>query len=265
MNHLPASLKSMAAFAGMLLIAVLQGCATAPADNSAAVLRPIDPYERFNRTIFTFNENLDRTVVKPVASTYRDITPAPIRKGVTNFFGNISDMLSFLNTALQLKPAEATDNLFRVTVNTFWGIGGIFDVASEMNIPRHSEDFGQTLGYWGIKSGPYLVLPALGPSTLRDSFGRLVDVAVDPVSSLGNVAGRNSLTGLRLVDTRANFLSAGDVLDQAALDKYTFSREIYLQRRRALIGSDTQEKEERYDLPESASPADAPAKPAPPQ
>jgi phospholipid-binding lipoprotein MlaA len=243
----------------------LQGCATVSADSSAELTDPIDPYERFNRTIFTFNDNVDRAVVKPVATAYRDFTPALIRRGVSNFFGNISDVWSLVNSAIQLKPAEATDNLFRVTVNTLWGLGGIFDVASDMNIPRHNEDFGLTLGHWGVVSGPYIVLPLFGPSTVRDSLGSLVDFQGDLVGGISQVPVRNSLTTLRLVDKRSNFLGAGDVLEQAALDKYTFSRQIYLQRRRSLIGDDQPEKEERYDLPEAAPGADSPQAPAAPK
>jgi phospholipid-binding lipoprotein MlaA len=240
-------------------LALLQACATVPADSSVEVVKPIDPYERFNRSIFTFNENVDRAVVKPVASAYRDATPELLRRGVNNFFGNITDAWSLVNNTLQLKPVEATDSLFRVTVNTLWGLGGIFDVASDMGIPSHTEDFGQTLGYWGVLSGPYVVLPIFGPSTVRDSFGMLVDFQGDPVSGLNKVPVRNSLTGLRLVDKRASFLGAGELLEQAALDKYAFAREVYLQRRRSLIGSDQVEKEERYDLPEGATSTDAPA------
>ncbi|MES2945204.1 MAG: VacJ family lipoprotein [Pseudomonadota bacterium] len=262
----------------VIVMAVLQGCATPavinPENSSAAVDKRVaaDPFERFNRAMFKFNDGVDQAVIKPVAIAYREVTPEPVRKGVTNFFANISDGWSFINNTLQLKGVEATDSLFRFTVNTVWGLGGILDVASDMNIGKHTEDFGQTLGYWGVPPGPYVVLPMFGPSTVRDSVGSLVDVAADPVSSAENVSARNSLMALRLVNLRANFLQAGDVLEQAALDKYTFSREIYLQRRRALVGRES-EKEERYDLPDPAAveqpagaaadaPADAPAEPA---
>jgi len=251
--------RVLGSFAVLALVA-LQGCATAPTGVLGISSDPIDPFENFNRTVFTFNDNLDRTVIKPVATVYRDVTPTPVRRGVTNFFSNINDVWSLVNNALQLKPVETTDTLFRVTVNTFWGLGGILDVAGEMNIPKHSEDFGQTLGYWGVSSGPYVVLPLFGPSTVRDSFGTLVDLSGNLVSNASNVPVRNSLTSLRLVDTRANFLSAGDVLEQAALDKYTFSREIYLQRRRSMMGRETPEKEERYDLPETDAANALPAK-----
>ena len=144
-----------------------------------------------------------------------------------------------------------------------WGLGGIFDVATDLGIPKHSEDFGQTLGYWGVVSGPYVVLPLLGPSTVRDSVGSLVDIQGDLVSRTNDVPVRNSLIALRAVDLRANLLGAGTLLEEAALDKYSFARDIYLQRRRNLIRGAAAEKEERYDLPEApavqSSTASAPA------
>ncbi|MGH6639525.1 MAG: MlaA family lipoprotein [Polaromonas sp.] len=236
-----------------LALSLLQGCATGPNAN------PADPLEPFNRAMFTFNDGVDRAIIKPVATVYRDVTPAPVRTGVTSFFGNISDVWSLVNNVLQAKPEEAADSLFRVTVNTLWGLGGIFDIASGMQIPKHSEDFGQTLGYWGVASGPYLVLPLLGSSTVRDTVGTLVDAQGDLVSRTDNVPVRNSLFGLRAVNMRANLLGVGDVLEQAALDKYSFAREIYLQRRRSLIRDGAAETEERYDLPEAAPATPAPA------
>jgi phospholipid-binding lipoprotein MlaA len=240
-----------------LALALLQGCATGPGAN------PADPLEPYNRTVFKFNEGLDRVLVKPAATVYHDVTPAPLRRGVSNFFGNIADVRSLVNNVLQLKPKEAGETLFRVTTNTFWGLGGIFDVASDLQIPRHSQNFGRTLGYWGIAAGPYLVLPALGPSTVRDTAGLLVDSNVDLVGRVEDVPARNVLIAGRAVDLRASLLGVGDVLEQAALDKYSFAREIYLrrhlQRTRSfnLLGPDNGESantapaaEERFDLPE---------------
>lgn len=246
--------------AAALTLTLLQGCASGPQAN------PADPLEPFNRSVYNFNEGLDRTVLKPVATAYRDVTPAPVRTGVTSFFGNLSDVWSFVNNVLQAQPVAAADTFFRVTVNTFWGIGGIFDVASELQIPKHQEDFGQTLGTWGVASGPYLVLPLLGPSTVRDSAALIVDSKGNLVMRADNVPVRNSLTGLNLVDTRANLLNAGNVLEQAALDKYAFTRDFYLQRRRSLIGNQDEPKrtepEERFDLPEAGPASIAPAVPA---
>ena len=250
--------KSPAWVAAALALALLQGCASGPQAN------PADPLEPFNRSVYNFNEGLDRAVLKPVATAYQNVTPAPVRTGVTNFFENLSDAWSFVNNVLQAQPVEAADTFFRFTTNTFWGLGGIFDVASEMKIPKHKEDFGQTLGTWGVGAGPYVVLPLFGPSTVRDSAGLVVDLQGNLLSQANNVPARNSLTGLRLVDTRANLLSAGNLLDQAALDKYAFTRDAYLQRRQSLIGGNEQrtEPEERFDLPEAA-PASAPPASAP--
>ncbi|MDB5928793.1 MAG: VacJ family lipoprotein [Polaromonas sp.] len=238
--------------AAALALVILQGCATGPNAN------PADPLEPFNRGVFSFNEGLDRTVLKPVATAYQNVTPAPVRTGVTNFFENISDVWSTVNNALQAKPAYAMDSFFRVAVNTVLGLGGILDFASEMKIPKHTEDFGQTLGTWGLKSGPYVVLPVFGSSSVRDSAGLVVDWQGNLVSYAENVPVRNSLTGLRVVDTRANLLNAGNILDQAALDKYAFTRDAYLQRRQSLIGGNADQPaqpEERYDLPEGTPPA----------
>lgn len=239
-----------AALAASALL-VLQGCATGPNAN------PADPLEPFNRTVFNFNDSVDRAVLKPVATVYRDITPSPVRTGVSNFFGNISDVWSLVNNVLQLKPQESVETLMRVSVNTFLGFAGVLDIATEMRLQRHREDFGQTLGYWGIASGPYVVLPLLGPSTVRDAVGSVVDTEGDLVRQLDNVPLRNSLYTLRLVDLRASFLGADDLLGEVALDKYSFTRDAYLQRRRSQIGRDAAEPEERFDLPEAA-PAAAP-------
>lgn len=242
------TMKKSTGWAGAAVLAVtlLQGCATGPGAN------PSDPLEPFNRAVFGFNEGVDRAVLKPVATVYRNVTPQPVRTGVTSFFGNISDVWAIVNNLLQGKGEYAADSLARVTTNTLWGLGGIFDVATELKIPKHSEDFGQTLGVWGVGSGPYLVLPLLGPSTVRDTAGLVVDSQLDLVTQASNVRVRNSLTTLRVVNVRANLLGAGDVLDQAALDKYSFTREIYQQRRTSLIGNAPAENEERFDLPEGA-------------
>ena len=241
-----------------LLLALLQGCATGPDANLA------DPLEPFNRGVFRFNEGLDKAILKPVATAYRDATPAPVRTGVNNFFGNLADVWSLVNNVLQVKVVEAADTLFRVGVNTTIGLGGLIDVATEMKIEKHPEDFGQTLGFWGVRAGPYVVLPLLGPSTMRDSLAKLVDIKGDVVSNIDRIPVRNSLVILRGVDARASFLGAGELLESAALDKYTFTRDVFLQRRRSLIVPVSPETEERYDLPEVAAPAKAPAVALPP-
>ena len=253
-----ASLHSAAAALALVLV---QGCASGPGTIAA------DPLEPFNRSIFSFNDKVDRAVVKPVATVYRTVTPKLVRTGVSNFFGNLADAWSTVNNVLQLKGEAAANSLFRFTTNTLWGLGGVIDVASEMKIPRHSEDFGQTMGHWGVPAGPYLVLPVLGPSTLRDTFGTFVDFNGNLATRGENVAFRNTISSVGLVNARANLIDAGDLLDQAALDKYSFARDVYLQRRRSLIRTSTGEKEERFDLPEQAPgapaaeiPPDSPAK-----
>ena len=235
-----------------LALALLQGCASGPGSI------PDDPFEPVNRTVFGFNEGLDRAVLKPVATAYRDSTPEPVRNSVTNFFENVSDLWSAANSLLQAKPREAADSFGRFTVNTLLGVGGLFDIAgNKLKIPKHKEDFGQTLGTWGMDTGPYLVLPVLGASSVRDTIGLFVDAKGNLVTQLGNVPVRNSLTGLRLVDTRANLLDAGNLMDAVALDKYTFSRDVYLHRRQSLIREEKRQPEERFDLPEAAPGAPA--------
>lgn len=222
--------RRTASWAGLvLLLAVLTGCASAPAGD------PNDPLEPFNRRVYQFNDALDVAVIKPVATAYQDVLPAPVRLGVRNFFANLQDAWSGVNNALQFKAEPAANSFVRFGVNTFIGLGGILDVASEMKIERHTKDFGHTLGYWGVAPGPYLVLPLMGPSTLRDTLALPVDAQGNLVSGIEHIPTRNSLTLLRLVDKRASLLDASAMLDKVALDKYTFTRDSYLQRRRSSI------------------------------
>jgi phospholipid-binding lipoprotein MlaA len=229
----------------------LAGCATGPNAN------PADPLEPLNRSVYQFNDALDRTVLKPVATAYRDVTPSLVQKGIGNFFANLEDAWSFANNILQLKGEAAGDSFFRFGVNTFMGLGGILDVASEMRIARHTEDFGQTLGYWGVGAGPYVVLPILGPSTLRDTVALPVDWKGDAVTQVQDVATSNTLYGVRAVDQRAALLKAEGVIDEAALDKYSFIRDAYLQRRRnAVYDGDPPDE----DPPDDQTPSDSPSK-----
>lgn len=206
--------------------ALLSACATGPAAN------PHDPIEPFNRGVYKFNDTVDRAVVRPVATVYRDVLPSPIRTGVSNFFYNLQDAWSVVNNTLQLKPEQAGNSLMRFGVNTVFGLGGVLDIASEMRIERSTEDFGQTLGRWGINTGPYLVLPLLGPSTLRDTLAMPIDTKGSPASHIDNVATRNSVTALNLLNQRSRLLQASEMLDQVALDPYTFTRDAFMQRRR---------------------------------
>ena len=213
----------------VLVLSALAACATGPDAH------PDDPLEPLNRSIYGFNEAVDGAVLKPVATAYQEVTPSPVRTGVKNFFGNLGDVWSFANATLQLRPKEATESFLRVSVNTVFGIGGVLDIASEMGIERQRMDLGQTLGRWGVPSGPYVVLPIFGPSSVRDATGFVVETQGDPVSALYDVPTRNSLTALRVVDTRANLLRATSLLEDAALDKYSFTRQLYLQRRESQI------------------------------
>lgn len=234
---------------------------------------PRDPWEPFNRKVTAFNDGLDDAVVRPVATAYQHVLPQMVRTGVTNFFGNISDVWSVVNNVLQLKPRESAEMAVRVGVNTVFGLAGLIDVATEMKIERHREDFGQTLGYWGVGTGPYLVLPLLGPSTLRDTLALPLNSQGDMVNQVTDTGSRISLFVLRGVDLRAGLLGAGNFLDNAALDKYSFLRDAFLQRRRGEVGrrSDVDSPndappaaEERYDLPEGESaPPAAPSSTAP--
>ncbi|MGQ9723927.1 MAG: MlaA family lipoprotein [Tepidimonas sp.] len=225
-------LCSRAARLGGLLVwaLALAGCATGPNAH------PSDPLEPINRGVYQFNEALDRAVLKPVAKGYTAAVPAPVRTAVGNFFGNLRDLWSAVNAALQARPQPAVENAMRVGVNTFLGFGGVLDIATEMGIARTTLDFGHTLGRWGVPSGPYLVLPLLGPSSVRETVALPLDRQADPVSQgVDDVATRNAAQALRLVDTRATLLRAGDLLEQAALDKYSFTRDAYLARRQSQV------------------------------
>ncbi len=219
-------LKRLFSAATLCVVVMASGCATGPNAN------PRDPIEPWNRGVYQFNDAVDRAVIKPVATVYKDVLPQPVRTGVHNFFNNLQDAWSFVNNALQLKAEPAANSLVRFGVNTFLGLGGVLDIATEMRIERYTEDFGQTLGYWGVGAGPYLVLPLLGPSTVRDTAALPVDAQGNLISNVSDVPARNSATGLNLLDRRANLLGATDMLDQVALDPYTFTRDAFLQRRR---------------------------------
>lgn len=214
---------------GLATTLALAGCATGPDRD------PRDPLEDFNRAAYSFNELLDEVLLEPLAQGYNAITPHPVNLGVTNFFNNINDLRSALNNLLQLKIGRAFSDVGRVAVNSTVGILGLIDVASNMNLPRYDEDFGQTLGVWGVGSGPFIVLPFLGPSSARDGIGLVVDWFADPVTYIEDDTVRYSLRGLDIVDTRADLLNASRVISQAALDPYAFIRDAYLQRREDLV------------------------------
>lgn len=222
------ALRLLGAVFFAFVLGAVSGCATTSNN-------PRDPLEGFNRAMFSFNDALDGAIIKPVAQGYQSVLPPLIRAGVSNFFSNVDDIWEAVNNALQGKIDEALQDVMRFAVNTVMGLGGVLDIASDMGLQKHNEDFGQTLGKWGIGSGPYLVLPFVGPSSLRDGGGLLVDWRYDPFFHVSNIPVRNTLLALRTIDTRADLLGATDVLEQAALDKYTFVRDAFFQYRRSQI------------------------------
>jgi len=215
----------------MSLLALLGACAQLPGPPDER-----DPFESYNRSMYAFNDALDRTLLRPVATAYSDYTPAPVKTGLGNFFSNLDDVRVLLNDILQFKFARAASDFSRLVWNSTVGLFGLLDVATSLELPKHNEDFGQTLAVWGIGDGPYLVLPFFGPSTVRDTVGLAGDLSADP---LWHVTSDDTTywgaVALRTLDQRANLLSASRVLDQAAIDPYVFVRDAYLQRRRNLI------------------------------
>ncbi len=205
------------------------GCATVQVPDER------DPFEGFNRAMYTFNDNFDKAILKPVATGYQKVVPEAVNNSISNFFSNLDDVVVLANDLLQLKFEQTISDLGRITFNTTFGLAGLFDVASHMDLPKHNEDFGQTLGRWGISSGPYLVLPFLGPSTLRDGIALPVDWAIDPLYDIEDNDTRWGAIGLKAVDTRAGLLRASRLLETAALDPYIFLRDAYLQRRQNLV------------------------------
>ena len=230
--------------AALLLAGMLAGCATSGGN-------PADPLEPLNRVVFRFNDAVDGTVISPVAKGYRRIVPGILRTGISNFFSNLEDVWISVNDVLQGKFQQGAEDLTRVIFNSTFGLAGVLDFASDAGLPKHNEDFGQTLGWWGVGSGAYLVLPFLGPSTVRDGFGLVFDTQADLVFQIDGVPVHNSLYGTRAINNRANLLDASSVIDQAALDKYAFVREVWLQRRRNLVhdGDPPREREEPDDEP----------------
>lgn len=211
-------------------LALLAGCAT-----TEGPVNPRDPYEPFNRSMFKFNDNLDRAVIKPGIDVYTTVIPGFARTWISNFFSNVGDVWIGANNLLQGKIDQAASDVARVLVNTTFGVAGLVDVATDMGLQHHNEDFGQTLGRWGVEPGPYLVLPVFGPRDVRDSFGLVADIYGNPIGYMHDVRWRNSLWALSFIDLRANLNDAQSLVQQAALDPYTFVREAYIQRRRNLV------------------------------
>jgi phospholipid-binding lipoprotein MlaA len=217
-----------AAALALLLVAGagLSGCATN---------NPKDPLEHFNRAMFTFNDVVDKTALKPAATVYQTVLPSFVQTGVGNFFGNLADVWTTVNDVLQGKGQAGLTDMMRVAVNSTLGLGGLLDIGSEAGLPKHKEDFGQTLGKWGVHSGPYVVLPLFGPSTMRDSLALPVDLGGDPWSYVKPTRLFVAGSVVRVVDQRAAVLDASNLIEEAALDKYEFFRDAYLQRRESKI------------------------------
>ncbi len=216
----------IAVAAAVLLFA--SGCATTGGEAR-------DPFEGFNRSMYGFNQAIDEAVVKPVATAYKNTLPDLVQTGVRNFFSNLADIFISVNNLLQGKVVDAANDGMRFAVNSTIGGFGLLDWASEMGLEKHNEDFGQTFGRWGAGDGPYIVWPILGSSTVRDSAGGVIDIWADPVGNHRPIAPRNAMYVTRAIGKRADLLDASRILEEAALDKYVFERDAYLQRRRNLI------------------------------
>ena len=229
-------LRSVAACA----LAATAGCATGP-DRS-----PADPLEPLNRATWRFNDTVDRTIAQPVARGYNRVVPRPVRTGIANFFANLGDIPVMLNNFAQLRFADGMSDLMRIALNSSFGVLGVLDIATPAGLPAHEQDFGLTLGHYGVASGPYLVLPLFGPSTFRDAAGFGVDQYANPVS-YAEPRARNILWGVNFVSSRARYLNATDLLEEAALDKYLFVRDAWLARRQSKLDEDKPETLPDYE------------------
>lgn len=226
----------------------------------------MDPWESWNRKVFAFNETLDASVLKPVATAYSEIVPSPIRTGIDNFFGNLGDAWSAVNLMLQGRFKASVEQGMRFAVNSTFGLAGVLDVATETGLEKNSQDFGKTLGKWGMGTGAYIVWPLFGPSSVRDSLALPVDWQASPAVVFDDGSKKVLITSLNIINTRANFLRAGEMLEGIALDKYTFYRDAYLQRRGSFDDDDEVEvlvPGNGDSTPATAPPAQQPAASAP--
>ena len=239
-------IKTMTTTAMTASLWLLSGCATTP-DEPATPISKVDPFERVNRSTFEFNNKFDKAIFKPVAQVYADTVPSFAQTGIGNFFGNLNDVWTGLNSFLQGNLQDGLTDFMRVGINSTFGFLGLLDIASEANIPKHRNDLGQTLGVWGVPNGPYLVIPFLGPSVTRDAVALPVDFYGDPWSYVRPVRVRNSADLLRLVDKRAGYLDSFSLMQDAALDEYIFVRDAYLQRIAGQIETRKNHKQLRED------------------
>ncbi|MES2127771.1 MAG: VacJ family lipoprotein [Pseudomonadota bacterium] len=233
----------------LALACALTGCASTGAN-------PKDPFEKFNRSMFAFNDAVDQAALKPAATAYKRVTPTFVQTGVSNFFGNLADAWSAVNNLLQGKGQEGMSDVMRFAFNSTFGLGGVLDIASEAGLRKHNEDFGQTLGTWGVPSGPYLMLPLLGPSTVRDTAALPMDFKADPWAYVYPVDTRNIGIAVRAVDQRAAVLDASNLMEEAALDRYEFIRDGFLQRRESRIydGESRPQKKDKADNSDESPP-----------
>jgi phospholipid-binding lipoprotein MlaA len=242
-------LRKIRQFTLLCIAVTLVGCASIPAGIERS---SNDPWEPFNRSVFEFNEGLDAYLLKPVVAGYRFVLPEFVRDGIYNFFSNYSDIYTALQNLLQGKPSYAFNDFMRVVVNTTMGLGGFLDLATPGGLEKHKEDWGQTFGVWGLPSGPYVVLPFFGPSSVRDTFGTVADLESDYLFKyVKDVGLRNSITGLRVVNARNTYYEAGDLLDGAAIDKYSFVRDAYIQRRAYQINEGRDDEEPQMPVYEN--------------
>lgn len=254
----------------LLALLLMTGCASVNSPDAR-----VDPLEPFNREVYAFNADFDAKIAKPTAKAYQRNVPHPVRRTVANFFSNLDDVVVLINDLLQFKGEQAVSDTLRLSMNTVFGLFGLLDIATPAGLPKHNEDFGQTLGYWGLTPGPYVVLPFLGPSDVRDTAGLGVDMTYfNPINEVDRSRVRLGMYLTRAVSTRAQLLKATNVLEQAALDPYVFTRDAYLQRRRNLVydGNPPPQKfdddfNDDFELPgpkpANSSPASPPATPPP--
>jgi phospholipid-binding lipoprotein MlaA len=226
----------------LILLLVTTGCATT--SKLSGDFNPDDPYEKSNRKVFEFNNKIDKLFLRPVTDFYDKATPEFAQTSITNFFANLDDIRISINNLLQGNVVESMSDITRFFINSIFGLGGFFDVASEMGLEKHSEDFGQTLGRWGAKPGPYLMLPFLGPSTTRDAFTFVGDTALAPALSLDDNAARVGLISLDLINTYSAFTGIADIESK---DQYAFLRDAYLERRKYEVNDGLSEEELSQD------------------
>jgi len=240
-------LTSLVACSALLFcLGLVSGCTTVQ-EKTSHFVEQVDPFEEMNRSTFKFNDEADKAVFKPVAQVYANTVPGFMQTGIGNFFGNLNDVWTGINSFLQGNFQDGFTDIMRVSINSTFGFIGLLDIASEANIPKHKNDLGQTLGVWGVPNGPYLVLPLLGPSVARDAGAMFGDFYGDPWSYMRPVSARNTGTFVRLVDKRAGYLDSFNLMQDAALDDYIFVRDAYLQRIAGQIETRKNHKQLRED------------------